>query len=105
MLFRSSIPSEPGFQEHCHSSARLLCTHSKLIVEAGDNLFNPRVIYDVLAAILFGKFGNGNRATEWGSAGKDARFLNRLCRFLAAMSESDRELLLGFAEKIPKRRK
>ena len=49
--------------------------------------------------------GNGNRATEWGSAGKDARFLSKLCRLLAKMSESDRELLLGVAEKMPGRRK
>src|SRR6478672_7870489 len=38
---------------------------------------------------------NGNRkaANEWGNVGKDARFLNKLCRFLAAMNEADRQLL------------
>jgi transcriptional regulator with XRE-family HTH domain len=42
---------------------------------------------------------------EWGSAGKDARFLNKLCLSLAKMSEGDRQLLLSFAEKVPHRRK
>src|ERR1700687_1998468 len=31
--------------------------------------------------------GNGQSSDEWGSAGKDARFLNKLSRFLAEMSE------------------
>ena len=35
----------------------------------------------------------------------DARFLNKLCLCLAKMSEGDRQLLLGFAEKVPHRRK
>jgi len=48
--------------------------------------------------------GDGKRSAEWGSAGKDARFLSKLCQYLAKVSERDRELLLGFAEKIPKRR-
>lgn len=43
----------------------------------------------------------GKRSDEWGSVGKDARFLNKLCGFLAKMSERDRALLLGFAEKMP----
>ncbi len=34
--------------------------------------------------------GGGKRTDEWGYAGKDARFLKKLCRFLAAMSESNR---------------
>src|SRR5712664_1050683 len=41
---------------------------------------------------------NRNRATEWGSAGKDSRFLTKICRLLAGMSEADRQLLLSFAE-------
>jgi hypothetical protein len=47
----------------------------------------------------------GNHAAEWGSAGKDARFLNKLCLSLPKMSERDRKLLLSFAEKMPQRRK
>ena len=47
----------------------------------------------------------GKRLDEWGSAGKDARFLNKLCRSLAKMSERDRALLLGFAQKMPSHRK
>jgi transcriptional regulator with XRE-family HTH domain len=49
--------------------------------------------------------GNGKRSDEWGSAGKDARFLSKLCGLLAKMSVGDREVLLSFAEKLPKRRK
>jgi transcriptional regulator with XRE-family HTH domain len=49
--------------------------------------------------------GDGKRSDEWGSAGKDARFLNKLCLSLAKMSEGDRQLLLSFAEKVPHRRK
>ena len=45
------------------------------------------------------------RSDEWGSAGKDARFLKRLCRFLAEMSEGDRELLLSFAENVTRKQK
>jgi transcriptional regulator with XRE-family HTH domain len=48
---------------------------------------------------------NGNHAAEWGSAGKHARFLNKLCLSLAKMSEPDRKLLLSFAEKMAQRRK
>jgi transcriptional regulator with XRE-family HTH domain len=48
---------------------------------------------------------NGNRAAEWGSAGKDARFLNKLCQSLAKMSQRDRKLFLNFAEKMPQRKK
>jgi transcriptional regulator with XRE-family HTH domain len=50
---------------------------------------------------------NGNRksATEWGNDGKDARFLRKLCRFLAEMSEGDRQLLLSFAQNTTKRQK
>jgi transcriptional regulator with XRE-family HTH domain len=47
----------------------------------------------------------GKQTAEWGSAGRDARFLNRLCLSLAKMSERDRKLLLSFAEKMPQRRK
>jgi hypothetical protein len=49
--------------------------------------------------------GQGKRSSEWGSAGKDARFLNKLCQSLAKIGERDRELLLSVAEKIPRRRK
>ena len=49
--------------------------------------------------------GDGKRSAEWGSAGKDARFLNKLCQSLAKMSQRDRKLFLNFAEKMPQRRK
>jgi len=48
---------------------------------------------------------NGRKAPEWGGVGKAARFLNKLCRFLAAMSEDDRQLLLSFADNVTKRQR
>jgi len=48
---------------------------------------------------------SGKRSDEWGSVGKDARFLNKLSRCLAKMSENDRELILNLAEKMPSRKK
>src|ERR1700694_975314 len=49
--------------------------------------------------------GHGKGSDEWGGAGKDARFLRKLCGLLAKMKAGDRELLLSFAEKMPKRGK
>ena len=47
----------------------------------------------------------GKRPEEWGSVGKDARYLDKLCRSLSKMSERDRELLLNFAGKMPSHKK
>lgn len=47
---------------------------------------------------------NEKEQNEWGSRGKDARFLNKLCGCLSRMSEGDRQLLLGFAENVIKRK-
>jgi transcriptional regulator with XRE-family HTH domain len=44
--------------------------------------------------------GDGKRSDNWGSAGKDARFLNKICRFLAKTSADDRQLLLSFAQQL-----
>ena len=41
----------------------------------------------------------------WGNGGKDARFLRKLCGCLSRMKDGDRELLLGFAENIVRRKK
>jgi transcriptional regulator with XRE-family HTH domain len=49
--------------------------------------------------------GDGKRSDEWGAVGKDARFLRKLCQLLAKMNKGDRQLLLSFAEKVPRRRK
>ena|SRR5258708_352261 len=49
--------------------------------------------------------GKVKRSDEWGSTGKDSRFLSKLCRILAGMSKGDRQLLLSFAENITKRQK
>ena len=45
------------------------------------------------------KSRNGT-AFLWGSAGKDARFVNKLRQCLAQMNQRDRSLLLGFAEAV-----
>jgi transcriptional regulator with XRE-family HTH domain len=47
----------------------------------------------------------GKRSNEWGSIGRDARFLNKLCLCLMKMRQGDREFLLSFAERLPGRRK
>ena len=49
--------------------------------------------------------GHSSQSSEWGSAGKEARFLNRLSRLLATISEADRELLLSLAENITRKQK
>jgi transcriptional regulator with XRE-family HTH domain len=49
--------------------------------------------------------GGGKRSGEWGSVGKDARFLNRICRFLAKVSADDRQFLLSFAQRVTRRQK
>ncbi len=36
----------------------------------------------------------------WGSTGKDARFLSKLCRLLGRMDGEDRSLLLSMAQKM-----
>jgi hypothetical protein len=36
----------------------------------------------------------------WGSAGKEARYLNKLRRFLSKSDETDRKLLLQVAQKM-----
>ena len=47
---------------------------------------------------------DGKRSADWGSAGKNARFLNKLCRFLAAMNDGDRQLLLSFVQNVTRRK-
>jgi len=49
--------------------------------------------------------GHNKKAPEWGNVGKDGRFLNKLSRFLATMSEADRQLLLSFAGNITRKQK
>jgi transcriptional regulator with XRE-family HTH domain len=44
--------------------------------------------------------GDGKRSDKWGSVGKDARFLKKICRFLAKTSAGDRQLLLSFAQQL-----
>src|SRR5258707_5753685 len=49
--------------------------------------------------------GDGKRSDEWGSVGKDARFLNKICRFLAKISADDRQLLLSFAQHVTRKQR
>src|SRR5256714_14993776 len=42
----------------------------------------------------------GNPAKDWGRFGKHSRFLRKLQRYLARMSQRDREALISFAQKI-----
>ena len=44
-------------------------------------------------------------ASDWGSTGKDARFLDKLQQCLAEMNQRDRILLLAFAEIVSGRTK
>ncbi len=63
-----------------------------------------QILYDGQEPPALPLNGGRNRSDEWGTTGKDARFLSKLCRLLAKMSQADRELLLGFAQNLPKRR-
>jgi len=63
-----------------------------------------QILYDGQEPPALPSNGGRNRSDEWGTTGKDARFLSKLCRLLAKMSQADRELLLGFAQNLPKRR-
>jgi transcriptional regulator with XRE-family HTH domain len=63
-----------------------------------------QLMYDGQDPPAVPKNGSRNR-TEWGNVGKDARFLNKLCRFLAEMNDGDRQLLLSFAENVTKRQR
>jgi transcriptional regulator with XRE-family HTH domain len=60
-----------------------------------------QLMYDGQQPPVLRRNRNGNRAAKWGSVGKDARFLNKLCLSLAKLSERDRKLLLSIAEKMP----
>jgi transcriptional regulator with XRE-family HTH domain len=45
---------------------------------------------------------SSSEADEWGSSGKDGRFVNKLCRSLARMSERDRQVLMSLARILTK---
>lgn len=50
------------------------------------------------------KARNEKEENEWGSRGKDARFLRKMCGCLSRMNVADRELLLGFAQNMTKKK-
>jgi transcriptional regulator with XRE-family HTH domain len=39
----------------------------------------------------------------WGSSGKEARYLNKLCRLLSKAGEEDRKLVMHMAQKMARR--
>lgn len=47
---------------------------------------------------------NGNAKSEWGSRGKDARFVHKMRGLLSKMNARDRGLLLAFAQKAAPRK-
>lgn len=47
----------------------------------------------------------GTHKPEWGSTGKEARFLRELQRCLGKMHERDRQILLRFAATVSQRRR
>ena len=47
---------------------------------------------------------SGRRKPEWGSRGKDARFVHKLQGLLAKMDERDRSILLAFAQRAARSR-
>ena len=46
-----------------------------------------------------------DRGTDWGSTGKDLRFMRKLRNLLGKMSEADRELLLFTVQQMIRRKK
>ena len=42
---------------------------------------------------------------QWGSSGKDSRYLQKLCRHLSKLNERDRELILGFAQNMTRKKR
>jgi len=45
---------------------------------------------------------SSGEADEWGSSGKDGRFVNKLCQSLVRMSERDRQVLMLLARILTK---
>jgi transcriptional regulator with XRE-family HTH domain len=49
--------------------------------------------------------GGGKRSDEWGSVGKDARFLHKLREMLSRMSDNDKMVLLDFVQHLVNRKR
>jgi transcriptional regulator with XRE-family HTH domain len=64
-----------------------------------------QLLYDGEEPPVSAPRSNGNQPAQWGSSGKNSRFVSRLCRSLAKMSETDRQVLLSFAENLSKRKR
>ena len=47
----------------------------------------------------------GKRSDEWGSVGKDARFLHKLREMLSRMSDNDKMVLLDFVQHLVNRKR
>jgi transcriptional regulator with XRE-family HTH domain len=48
---------------------------------------------------------NSGDDNAWGSHGKDARYLHKICGCLSKMSAKDKNLLMGLAENVTKRKR
>src|SRR5713226_7353642 len=49
--------------------------------------------------------GGGKLSDEWGSVGKDARFLHKLREMLSRMSDNDKMVLLDFVQHLVNRKR
>ena len=62
-----------------------------------------QLLYDGEKSSAPANRGESNgEADEWGSSGKDDRFVNKLCQSLARLSERDRQVLMSFARILVK---
>jgi len=76
--------------------------HTVPALETLEKMARAQVLYDGNKPPQERINGDDN---AWGSHGKDARYLHKLCGRLSRMKESDRQLLLGFAENLTRRKK
>jgi transcriptional regulator with XRE-family HTH domain len=61
------------------------------------------LLYDGEKPPIATSLSNGH--DEWGSSGKDARYLTKLRRCLAKMDHDERESLVVFAERLSRRKR
>jgi transcriptional regulator with XRE-family HTH domain len=59
-----------------------------------------QLFHDGQAAASVRGLKQPNDSEEWGSTGRDASYLAKLCRLLSKLSESDQKLLLHVAQKV-----
>jgi len=62
-----------------------------------------RLFYDGEAPASLRKLGPTKDGADWGSAGREAHYLSKLCRLLARMEPDDRKLILHMTQKMARR--